>query len=755
MSLNTTPSSAAMSTLDAASPQSPLDPGIIPKQTPRGGSCILCKQRKVKCDRKDPCSNCNRARVECIFRAPAPPKRRKKKEPEVNLVARLKRYEELLKDYGAKVNVPDSGGVHNSPGSDFLKIINSVRNTTDAPAVAQDYDRIAKQQQYLGANDGKMIAGNGRSRYLESVLWNTLSDEFRNPKEMLQESTDEEQDETTAQASTAFQPDGGNLVLGLCPIALTLRALHPSPVHIFKLWQKFLENINPLSKIIHAPSLQQKLIDAAGDLENVSKATSALMFAIYFSAVSSLTEMECTDLFGETKPSLLTKYHLGTQKALIEARFLQCSDLAVLQAFVLYLLAVRPYHDHRSQWTLVGLSIRIGQRMGLHRDGESLGISFFETEIRRRVWWQIAQLDAVSGELSGSNFSRYAQFEKPKVPLNVNDSDLNPNMRELPVEHAGPTEMMFCGVRYQVGVFLSSAPSKTQLGKPADVGLSNEAASLAKKDRLIGELEKTLEDKFLKYCDPVLPLHFLSIIMARSAILVLWLRAHHPRQSIDNGASMTQEEREMMFTKSLKYLEYEAVGHTSKIAQQFRWHTVAHFQWHAIIYALSELRRRTMGEGVEKAWQLVGEVYKHHPEMLSEGKSSLYGAVGNLAIKAWEARETEYMRLHGRLPPGGAPEFISTLRLRKRAGSVVQPFRGPGTRSMEAVDHVNRDPQVANPSQNIGIVSDDHGGYEPAPASESWMNDLSPMDWTVWDDLLQDFELQPLDSNGLQTFGQL
>jgi len=157
---------------------------------------------------------------------------------------------------------------------------------------------------------------------------------------MLQESSDDEQDKTTTQATNSiFQPDGGSLVLGLRPTTNSLRSFHPPPVHIFKLWQTFLDNINPLCKIVHAPSLQQKLIEAVGDLDNVSKATNALMFGVYFSAVSSLTEADCPSLLGDTKLSLLTRYHLGAQQALIEARFLQCSDLAVLQAFVLYLVS--------------------------------------------------------------------------------------------------------------------------------------------------------------------------------------------------------------------------------------------------------------------------------------------------------------------------------------------------------------------------------------------------------------------------------
>ena len=69
----------------------------------RSHACVLCQQRKVRCDRNDPCSGCVKARVDCIFRAPAPPRRRKRKDPEVDVHARLKHYETLLRGYAAKI----------------------------------------------------------------------------------------------------------------------------------------------------------------------------------------------------------------------------------------------------------------------------------------------------------------------------------------------------------------------------------------------------------------------------------------------------------------------------------------------------------------------------------------------------------------------------------------------------------------------------------------------------------------------------
>ncbi len=66
----------------------------------RGHSCVLCQQRKVRCDKNKPCANCVKANVECRVVPPQPPRRRKKKPHERELVERLKKYESLLSQHG-------------------------------------------------------------------------------------------------------------------------------------------------------------------------------------------------------------------------------------------------------------------------------------------------------------------------------------------------------------------------------------------------------------------------------------------------------------------------------------------------------------------------------------------------------------------------------------------------------------------------------------------------------------------------------
>lgn len=88
----------------------PTSPPRVPAPAPapepsvvkltRGHSCVLCQQRKVRCDKQKPCANCVKAQVECRVVPPQPPRRRKKKPHERDLIDRLRKYESLLSQHG-------------------------------------------------------------------------------------------------------------------------------------------------------------------------------------------------------------------------------------------------------------------------------------------------------------------------------------------------------------------------------------------------------------------------------------------------------------------------------------------------------------------------------------------------------------------------------------------------------------------------------------------------------------------------------
>ena len=338
---------------------------------------------------------------------------------------------------------------------------------------------------------GNFVMDAGKQNFIESPLWSLLSEELQGPVDLLRLS--QANGRSNGALSEGFLNAGDFLLNNATThTAFELKALHPKPLIIFRLWQVFLDNINPLTKLIHAPTTQQRLLDASANLDTISKESEALMFAIYLSALQSMSAGECQDIMGENKGVLIRRYLPAVRSALLRANFTSSLNILLIQAFALYLLSVRQYHEPNSLWILTGTAVRLGQRIGLHRDGTLVGLSPFETEIRRRVWWRLLALDGQTAELCGAGLSVAFPRYDCKRPLNVNDSDLSPNMSALPSEHDGPTEMIFCGFRYEIGLFLRNVKANS---KWMGVGLSE--AAVEEKTNQLDELQALIERKYL------------------------------------------------------------------------------------------------------------------------------------------------------------------------------------------------------------------------------------------------------------------
>ncbi len=129
-----------------------------------------------------------------------------------------------------------------------------------------------------------------------------------------------------------------NFLFGSPKANVDLSALHPQQAQIFRLWQIYLDNVDPLLKITHTPTLQTRIIDAASDVTNISPTLEALMFGIYCTSVLSLMEDECRTLFASPKDDLLQSYQFGCEQALLKCEVLRTDDRNCLIALYLYLV---------------------------------------------------------------------------------------------------------------------------------------------------------------------------------------------------------------------------------------------------------------------------------------------------------------------------------------------------------------------------------------------------------------------------------
>lgn len=127
--------------------------------TAKQPSCILCRKRKVKCDRKYPCSNCIKANAECIFRESIPA-RHHKRRAEYALLSRLRHYESLLRQHG--IDPGDDATTSGGAGSSEVQHGMSALTLSKPTSGAVSHSGSSKQPL-----TGQFVSKRGKSLYLE------------------------------------------------------------------------------------------------------------------------------------------------------------------------------------------------------------------------------------------------------------------------------------------------------------------------------------------------------------------------------------------------------------------------------------------------------------------------------------------------------------------------------------------------------------------------------------------------------------
>ena len=299
--------------------------------TAKSHSCYVCKQRKVKCDKQDPCSSCVKSRLECVFMEPPPPRRRKRKTSDDDLHTRVKHYEELLAKYGERPATSPRASVSRAPTA-----------SSDVPA--SPYSSGASERNPPSQVPREVAFRSVGPKFMENPVWKDLGNALPHTKDMLQESSDEEALQPLPQAST-MSAGGERLILAPKTKRMQVTAFHPSPQDAARLWSVFLDRVSPLVGVLHTPSIGKQILEAAEHPESVSRPMEALMFAVYLSAIRSLNG-EDAENFMQPNPSTL--YLEACQQALVNAGFLRSTSLVVLQAYVLFLVGfqLRGYVHH-------------------------------------------------------------------------------------------------------------------------------------------------------------------------------------------------------------------------------------------------------------------------------------------------------------------------------------------------------------------------------------------------------------------------
>lgn len=654
-------------------------------------SCEACAKRKVKCDKVTPtCSSCRKTKLDCLYRAPLP-RSRKRKLSDGDL-EKLARYERILHQHGLLDAVPSF----------------AVSETPPEEPISLQWNEPGE------SGSGKLLANQGKSRYIDSRFWRNFGDHE------IQGMLDGEQEDCDQAASGSMTDPLTEAFLGS---QQDLLQYHPPHMKAMFLWETYIDRIEPLCKILHIPSTAEMLAIASKEPEKASKVDECLLFAIYHFAVFSFTEDECIAQLGKSRTTVLARYHFATRQALVNASFLKTTELPLLQALVIFLIPCAFFYDSNTYWILTGVAVRISQRMGLHRDGETLGLPPFEVQMRRRLFYRLLPLDANAGQMSGVGLSVLSLAWDTKEPLNVDDNHIWPGMTEAPQEKKGASEMIFCLARMSIGKYFAKA------GRPSNGSGSAHFKDYQEAELVISKAESEVEETFVRYCDVINPLHFLTVCSIRSGIIAMRLRIRLPR--IRNQTA-TDEEKRNTFQLARKILDTDSAVCANASLTKYRWHTRPLFlwgTWDSLVVVLTIIWRNCnilSASEVNEVWKSIESVFYNHDELL-ELKRALYLAFGRLTLKAWDTH-----------PPSiniPEPGFITTLRFLQKDlphNQLKEKARSVDTEGTDANSSPTFDPSSAN-DENLTLS----GCFENAGVDFSLEFNLEEPDWAFWDHLLQ------------------
>ncbi|KAI0836435.1 C6 transcription factor [Hypoxylon sp. FL0890] len=669
-------------------------------------SCLTCRQRKVKCDRRNPCSNCRKAEKQCSFVPPVRGKRKRTKPRREGLHARLKRYEELLKSYGANVEPSEELG-------------DSESETVSQPVVEMEEadSRSESRIGLFGLEEAtpKLITKEGTSRYFESALWSNFGDEPQHP-----DVDAVDQPMNVQESEMFFEPEPSNRLENLA-------SLHPPSQILEALKEIYADRVDSMMKILHLPTFWAALTDALRHPQDLSKSLEAEVFAFYFAAINALTEDECQNLFGVQRSILYARYRLACRQALVNAGFLSTSSVMTLRAYSMFLMCIKNSYRCDALYVMSGIAMRLARKMGLHRDGTYLGLPVFEIEMRRRLWWHIAHVDFRAADVLGARPSLDLSCTDTKPPLNVNDEDLDPEMVQPPEEREGITSIALCLMRCD----LMDTLIKFTTGRPGEArweALYSPDITVAKKESIISNAESHFEKKYLRYCDPSNSFHTFLSFSIRSSICKMRILVRSPRQYASTSAKVPQSERDIAFSNATKLLEYVALVRAgSHGLSKYIWQLGTGYLWNTMLHVLIEARHRKIGPEVDRTWQLIGAVFSNCPQVFEDSTGPVYRALGKWTLEVWEVY-VEASKAAG-LPEPSTPEYITAIRRcrkpTKESASNANDFR-PATRS--SLGHNRTQPQRYEESLP-GLEL-----FESYPNIMSF--EMDPNEWLQWDQLV-------------------
>ncbi|KAL6243385.1 hypothetical protein RBB50_009937, partial [Rhinocladiella similis] len=268
--------------------------------------------------------------------------------------------------------------------------------------------------------------------------------------------------------------------------------------------------------------------------------------------------------------------------------------------------ALRVNNRGRGIWVLNGLAIRLAQSIGIHRDGALLGLSPFQSEIRRRLWWHLLSRDGRAGEDHGLQGTENLLLScDVQLPLNVDDTDLHPDMQELPPERKGWTGMTFDLINIEL---VKTAQRLSSLAASSYSSPESVPSEDVRKS-VINQSRERIQER-LKDCNPVIPQQRMTVVCASWLLRKVDFVTRQQWSLLQHNSSPRSEDfaTEENLQEALELLQPRLdIG--DELLKPYAWAAKAYPQYNVTLYVLWHLCIKPDGPSTDRAWHAVDTLF--------------------------------------------------------------------------------------------------------------------------------------------------
>ncbi|PGG95505.1 hypothetical protein AJ79_10016 [Helicocarpus griseus UAMH5409] len=567
-------------------------------------ACIPCRTRKVKCDRKLPCANCTSWSSECLYPSPI----RKCNRPRKKLATDFKK-----------------GPVSSSTSEDRLQRLENalleLRELVNSGTLMQPGSNECNQPCTTYPPDAKTLAATEAKAREALILAPSILRTMTGQMPSISAAASMSFTNTSQYDSWVRQTPNNfpfySFQSPLSSSAVELAFLHPLSRQIDVCWQTYLQNVDQILKVLHAPSSERILQKTKSATETLTNGQCALVFAIYLSSILSMADEDFTGCFNTTKVVALTTYRAAAETALARADFLRAEDTDTLQAFVLFISISQFMYEKKFTWALTGLARRL-------LPSTDKNLSPFSKEMHKRLWWQLWYLDRRAAEDRGENFSSYEIQIGPELPMNIKDSDIDPDMAEAPhCQRNGWTELSFCLIRLEIA----------RTSQKLDSTLSG-----SEKENTIKECWSNIRSRYLKFCDDREPLPWLAKHVAHVLNTEMWFKFYGQECLLANASLRAQTIRDKLFPLAIDIIDTPRRIERQPHAKRWKWLLKGYLQFLPLGFLLTQLRYRSSCEVEDHAWKVAEGAFAR---MTDEDKDSKNGKILRQLMETAKAKREQ------------------------------------------------------------------------------------------------------------------